>query len=183
MGKTAATFRLSQGSASGGGQFPPALYQGGKALKRSTLHPTPKSFPGWPPLGECPCQVVRWEQPEGLVINSFFLSTWCELCFQLSFRFWSQLSFRFCLDHRQWGNWQRHWALHYKTKTTDEMWPGSTVQLYSLVQTPVLQLLWRVAIQDKIMCKSCLPFLLQSRYYSVKIFPNPKYFHWILDCR
>ena len=29
-----------------GGQFPPALYRGGKALKLSTLHYS-ESFPGW----------------------------------------------------------------------------------------------------------------------------------------
>ena len=78
----------------------------------------------------CPWQVVGLWAARMTGHNWLkYQETWCELWF--NFSFWSWFSFRFWLDYMQCGNWQCHCASNYKMKMTPEMWPGSTVQLYS----------------------------------------------------
>ena len=85
--------KLSASVASGGEQFPPALYQGGKALKLSTLHSL-ESFPGWfamPGWGQM--WVIAGKDYRKLVP---ILAHVVNLC----------------------GNWRWQRASYYKTKTT-----------------------------------------------------------------
>ena len=129
------------------------------AFKLSILHsPLKRVFRA----SECPCQIARCEQLEGLVIiilKFWKRKTWIFLpsvpnlipyeclkcsksvretssfsCFRLSFMFWQWFSFRFSLYHRQFENWQaKEFCISLQNKDNNRnVLPGSTVRLYSL---------------------------------------------------